>query len=114
MTAPTTSSAPFVTTLRSRPGTIDLGVAGANAITIRVEIPEVWDVVRIRVSPGATVRSVKDAAVAALQPDAEHLDDYTVKFRGWEIVDQDASLADAGVLDGSILLVHYCRKRPVR
>ena len=112
MSAPVKTN--FVNGLRSRPGTIDLAVAGTHAITIRVEIPEVWDVVRIRVSPGAAVREVKQAAIAALQPDAQHVEDYIVKLRGWEILDEDATLTDAGLVDGSILLIHYRRKRPVR
>ena len=41
-------------TLRSRGSTIQLAPAGASAITIRVEMPEVWDVVRIAVAPDAS------------------------------------------------------------
>ncbi|MHB1073813.1 MAG: hypothetical protein ACYC3Q_13535 [Gemmatimonadaceae bacterium] len=116
MSAPATPvpGTAFVNALRARPGTIDLALAGTHAITIRVEMPEVWDVVRIRASPGATVREVRAAAVAALQPDAEHVDDYVVKFRGWEVTHLDETLAEVGIREGSTLLVHYCRKRPVR
>lgn len=112
MTAPAKTN--FVNGLRSRPGTIELAPAGTHAITVRVEIPEVWDVVRLRVSPGATVREVKREAIAALQPDAQHVEDYIAKLRGWEVLNEDATLTEAGLVDGSILLVHYRRKRPVR
>jgi len=37
-----------------------------------------------------------------------------LKLRGWEILDENASLAEAGVVDGSILLMTYRRRRPVR
>jgi hypothetical protein len=120
MTAPASlqpvasSQGAFVNQLRARPGTIDLAVAGTHAITIRVEMPEVWDVVRIRVSPGATVREVRQAAVEALQPGAEYMDDFVVKFRGWEVLHLDETLAEVGIGEGAILLVHYVRKRPVR
>ncbi|MGH7617395.1 MAG: hypothetical protein ACREPM_09225 [Gemmatimonadaceae bacterium] len=109
-------SAPFVTTLRSRRSTIELAPAGAQSITIRVEMPEVWDVVRVVVSPTQPVLAVKLAALEALYPETtgELHADFVVKLRGWEILDEAASLADAGVIDGSILLVTFRRRRPVR
>jgi len=107
-------SAPFVTTLRSRRSTIHLAEEGANAITIRVEMPEVWDVVAIVVSPTERVIAVKVRALEALFPEAEHHEDFVVKLRGWEILDEATSLADAGVIDGSILLLTHRRRRPVR
>ena len=52
----------------------------------------------------------------ALYPEAtgELHADFVVKLRGWEILDEGASLADAGVIDGSILLLTFRRRRPVR
>jgi hypothetical protein len=109
-------SAPFVTTLRSRRTTIQLARDGEGAITIRVEMPELWDVVRIVVAPTQPVLAVKLAALEALYPEAtgELHADFVVKLRGWEILDEAASLADAGVIDGSILLLTFRRRRPVR
>jgi hypothetical protein len=107
-------SVPFVTTLRSRPSTIHLAEEGADAITIRVEMPEVWDVVAIVVPPTEPVVVVKVRALQALFPEAEHHEDFVLKLRGWEILDEAASLADAGVIDGSILLMTHRRRRPVR
>jgi hypothetical protein len=109
-------SAPFVTTLRSRRATIQLAPGGEDRITIRVEMPDVWDVVRIAVSPTQPVLAVKLAALEALYPEAagELHADFVVKLRGWEILDEGASLADAGVIDGSILLLTFRRRRPVR
>jgi hypothetical protein len=105
---------PFVTNLRSRPSTIQLAPQGVDAITIRVEMPEVWDVVAIVVAPTEPVVTVKVAALEALYPEAQLHTDFIVKLRGWEILDEAASLADAGVIDGSILLMTYRRRRPVR
>jgi hypothetical protein len=107
-------SAPFVTSLRSRKSTIHLAEEGVNAITIRVEMPEVWDVVAIVVAPSELVVAVKVRALQALFPEAEHHEDFVVKLRGWEILDEAASLAEAGVIDGSILLLTHRRRRPVR
>ena len=106
-------SAPFVTTLRARRSTIRIAPEGAQTITIRVEMPEVWDVVRIVASPAQPVIEAKTAALDSLRPETAP-DEMVVKFQGWEILDEMASLADAGVADGSILLVMFRRRRPVR
>ncbi len=106
-------SAPFVTTLRARGSTIRLTSEGGQEITIRVEMPEVWDVVRIVAAPAQPVIDVKTAALTALFPDAA-AEEMVVKLRGWEILDEMASLADSGVDDGSILVMMFRRRRPVR
>jgi len=105
---------PFVTQLRSRRSTIRLAAEGTAAITIRVEMPEVWDVVALTVSPDEPVVNVKKHALEALFPEAQLHSDFVVKLRGWEILDENASLADAGAIDGSILLLTHRRRRAVR
>lgn len=107
-------SAPFVTGLRARQGTIRLAPEGVPTITIRVEMPEVWDVVRIACEPTQSVLAVKVAALEALFPEAEMHEDFVLKLRGWEILDESAPLGEAGVVDGSILLLTHRRRRPVR
>jgi hypothetical protein len=107
-------TAPFVTGLRSRASTIRLSPEGVDVITIRVEMPEVWDVVRIAVAPSEPVLAVKIRALSALFPEAQLHEDFVLKLRGWEILDEAASLDDAGVIDGSILLLTHRRRRPVR
>jgi hypothetical protein len=107
-------SSPFVTQLRSRPSTIHLAPEGVDAITIRVQMPEVWDVIAIVVAPTEPVLAVKVRALEALFPEAQLHQDFVLKLRGWEILDEAASLADAGVIDGSILLLTHRRRRPVR
>jgi hypothetical protein len=107
-------SAPFVTGLRSRASTIRLSPDGVDMVTIRVEMPEVWDVVRIAVALSEPVLTVKVRALAALFPEAQMHEDFVVKLRGWEILDEVTSLADAGVIDGSILLLTHRRRRAVR
>ena len=107
-------STPFVTTLRSRKSVIRLAPESADAITIRVEMPEVWDVVAIVVAPTEPVIAVKVRALEALFPEAEMHQDFVLKLRGWEILDESAPLGEAGVIDGSILLLTHRRRRPVR
>ena len=107
-------SAPFVTQLRSGPRAIVVGASGATPITIRVEIPEIWDTVAVKTSGEESVVDVKRAALAALMPEVEDHREFMFKLKGWEILDERASLASAGVVDGSILLLTYRRRRAVR
>lgn len=107
-------SAPFVVQLRSRPGAVRLDTGSGPAITVRVQVPEVWDTVRVVAPADVSVETVKQRALEALVPDAPHAVDYVTKFRGVEILDEGVSLADAGVGDGAILLVTHRRRRPVR
>jgi hypothetical protein len=105
---------PFVTQLRARTSTITLATPGAEAITIRVEMPEVWDVVRITTLPGEPVIVIKQRALEALAPESRHHENFVIKLRGWEILDEAAPLRGVGVVDGSILLLTHRRRRPVR
>jgi len=107
-------AAPLVTQLRSQPGVLRVGAAGEPAITERVQMPEVWDVIRVEVPPGEPVLSVKVRALQALYPEAAYHDEFVMKLHGWEVLDENASLADAGVVDGSIFLLTHRRRRPVR
>lgn len=108
-------SATFANSLRARPGVISIGEpAAANTLSFRVEIPEVWDVVRIDAQQLESVRTAKVYALNALIPDALFPDEFSVKLNGCEIFDESVSLARAGVLDGSTLLVARRRRRPVK
>ena len=107
-------SAPFVTQLRARPGVVRLGADGQPRITVRVQMPEVWDLVRVETPASESVRSVKAEALAVLQPQGGQPEDFVVKLNGYEVLDETASLADAGAKDGSTFLLTYRRRRPVR
>ena len=105
---------PFVAQLRARGQTIELASPEGPAITVRVEMPEVWDVVRVHASPDERAITLKRRALEALFPGAElHDEDYVLKLNGWEVLDESASLAAAGAVDGSIFLVTNRRRRPV-
>ena len=109
------SRGPFTATLRSRPGVeIRLGAPTDQVISVRVQVPEVWDVVRIEAPPSEPVLSVKVRALEALYPAAEFHEDFVVKLNGFEVLDENASIAEAGAVDGSIFLVTHKRRRPVR
>ncbi len=108
-------SAPFVTQLRARGDTLQLAPAGTPAITVRIEMPEVWDTVRAVVSPSESVRALKLPALEALYPNGnESADQFVMKLRGFEVLDENAPLASIGATDGSIFLLTHRRRRPVR
>jgi hypothetical protein len=107
------SAVPFVAQLRARPGTIRLGTPGAPVITVRVQVPEASDTVRIDAPPDTAVLTLKQRALEALvaTPDAP---EWVVKLHGFEVLDESASLATAGAVNGSTFLVTSRRRRPVR
>ena len=107
-------SSPFVNQLRTRGGVIDLASPGGPAITVRVEMPEVWDVVRVRTSPDERILLVKLRALAALNPGSEPHEEYVLKLHGWEVLDEAATVAATGAVDGSIYVMTHRRRRAVR
>jgi hypothetical protein len=107
-------SAPFVNQLRTRGDVIVMAAAGAPAITVRVEMPEVWDTVRVAVSPEESAIRLKLRALEALAPTGEAPDEFVMKLRGFEVLDESATLAALGAVDGSIFLLTHRRRRPVR
>ena len=108
------STPPFVATLRARPETIQLAAAGAPSITIRAQLSEAWDAVRINASANDSVESVKIAALEMLDPSAESHANYLITNRGVKIFDERQSLAAAGVVNGATLLIELRHRRPVR
>jgi hypothetical protein len=108
------TNSPFVASLRARPETIQLGDPSASRITIRVEMPEVWDTVRI-VAPGdEPVAVIKDRALEALYPNGAPDGEFVLKLNGYEVLDENASITQAGAINGSTFLLTFRRRRPVR
>jgi hypothetical protein len=107
--------APFTSQLRARPDALRLGAEDAAVRwTVRVQVPEVWDVVKISVPPDEPVGSVKARALEALYPDAGGPDAFVLKLHGIEVLDEGATVAATGASDGSIFLLTHRRRRPVR
>lgn len=108
------TSAPFVTDLRTNGDLIRLGSGDEPVLHIRVQVAELWDSVRIDAPASERVISAKRAALESLYPGGVNPEEYVVRLRGFEILDENASLVAAGVQDGSILLLVYRRRQPVR
>ncbi len=105
---------PFVVQLRARGKALQIAPVGARALTVRVEMPEVWDTVKAIVSPDEPVVGLKVRALEALYPMNEFHEEFVLKLSGWEVLDENATLAAAGAVDGSIFLLTHRRRRPVR
>ncbi|GAC1690287.1 MAG: hypothetical protein NVS9B3_08860 [Gemmatimonadaceae bacterium] len=108
------SEGAFASTLRARAEIIRIARADVPVITVRVEMPEVWDTVRIAAEPTQSITAVKISALAALYPVEEPPDAFVVKLNGYEVLDEGETLTAAGARNGSVFLVTYRRRRPVR
>jgi hypothetical protein len=106
-------TAPFLAGLRTRPGVIQIAGTGP-VLSLRVEMPEVWDALRVEAPASAPVLSVKLRALETLYPGGGPQDAFVMKLRGFEILDENASVMEAGAIDGSIFLLTHRRRRPVR
>lgn len=106
-------TAPFVTALRAPKQPLIVGEKTDNMLRIRAQVLEAWDATRIDASPSETVRAVKLRALEELYPEAAAADEFVVKLHGFEVLNENVSLAEAGVKNGSILLIADRRRRPV-
>lgn len=104
---------PLSTRLRVRPEAVVLEGSGAPRTVFRVQSLDGWDAVRVEAPAETSVRAVKVAALAALEPGAA-VDLYVVKHKGHEVTDEAQAIEAVGVRDGSILSVASRRRRPVR
>lgn len=100
--------------LRARPGVLLLGDVVDNAITVRVQMTELWDALAVRCAPDTSVRALKEAALDAFMPVHQPTSDFVMKLRGFEVLDEAAPIVVAGARDGSTFLLSYRFRRPVR
>ena len=105
-------STSFVASLRTNRAPINIS-DGAGTITLRVEASDIWETVRVVARPDTSVAELKKRVVAELFP-SDYLADFVLTLKGWEVLDETASLSAAGVVEGSILLLAYRRRRAVR
>jgi hypothetical protein len=103
---------PFVTSLRARPGTLVLGQA--PRLTLRVEMPEVWDAVRVQAPATERISAIKETALEALYPNGASYGDFVIKLNGYEVLDESVPLSQTDAIDGSTFLLTFRRRRPVR
>jgi hypothetical protein len=98
--------------LRARPGVLALGDTAADAITVRVQMTELWDTLAVRCAPDTSVLALKQAALDTFMPMHQPTADFVMKLRGFEVLDEAAPLTAAGARDGSTFLLSYRSRRP--
>ena len=107
-------TAPFVTEFRTSDEVVKVGGTDGDTLHLRVQAAELWDALRVDASPATTIETVKKAALGRFFPGGEPITDFVVKLRGYEILDESATLAAAGAKDGSTLLLLRRWRRPVK
>jgi len=76
-------------------------------------VEDAWDQVVLQAPPTSSLAELKQRALAMTHT-AGSPDGYLLKFRGAELFDESRSLAQAGVVPNSALIVVPRHRRPVR
>jgi hypothetical protein len=76
-------------------------------------VEDAWDQVRLELPEQTPVAEVKRQALAMTHTAGDPAA-YMVKYRGAELLDEQRSLAEAGVVANAPLIVMARRRRPVR
>lgn len=84
----------------------------AGGIPVRVTVLDTWDTVALDGAPDLRVGDLKRQALRAAGS-ARRPDGCQVKYRG-AVLEDDLSLAAAGVVPHAALIVLSTRRRPVR
>ena len=100
--------------LRSRPGLLALGPNDPSAITVRVQMPELWDTLAVKCSGDTSVFALKQAALEAFGQRRDPAVEYVLKLRGFEVLNENVPVTVAGAREGSTFLLTYRYRRPVR
>jgi len=108
------SSTAFVSSLRSRPGIVRVAGEGADRLSLRVELPEQWDTIAFEVPAGLSALELKREALGQFGLPHAMPADFVLKLRGFEVLDEGASLAAGGAANGSTYLLTHRQRRPVR
>ena len=84
-----------------------------SALPVRVMVQDAWDQVALDLPAATPVAEIKRRALELTHTRGDP-DDYLVKFRGAEVLDESRSLAEAGVVSNAALIVLPRRRQPVR
>jgi hypothetical protein len=78
-----------------------------------VTVQDAWDEVPLDLPSATSLAELKRAALDATRVMRDP-DEYVLKFRGFELLDESRSLADAGLVPNGAVIVLPRRRRPVR
>lgn len=106
--------AAFTNTLRAGTRVLRLGADGEARLAFRVQLQDAWETVGVEAPADTPVRVVKERVMALVLPATEEPEEFMVKLGGWEVLDENQSIASCGATNGSTFLVSGRRRRPVR
>lgn len=85
----------------------------ATGLTVRVSVPDVWDIVEVAAAPQWSVRRLKRTALTLATGRTLDPDRYVVKYRGALVLDESETLEALNVADRASLIVLRSRRQPV-
>lgn len=85
----------------------------SGTLRVRVTVQDAWDEVPVDLPPAAPLSELKRAALEATKVRRDP-DEYVLKFRGFELLDESRSLAEAGLVPNGAVIVLPRRRRPVK
>ena len=88
--------------------------AVGERFAVRVMVTDVWDQVFLAVDPSTTVAALKRQALEQALKRRFAADDYVVKFRGAQVLDEAVTLGSLGARANSPFIVLPARRRAVR
>lgn len=80
---------------------------------IRVWVTDVWDNIRLAVTPDTKVSDMKVAGLREASGAIPDVSEYEVKFRGALILDESRTMQDLGVPNDAPFIILPARRRPV-
>jgi len=86
----------------------------AEGLTIKVWVPDVWDVVALNAGSDWSIAQMKEEALRAATGRKFDPSRYEVKLRGARVLDETLTLADLEAREGTPFIVLPARRRPVR
>jgi hypothetical protein len=83
------------------------------SLPIRIMVEDAWDQVNLDLPSQTPIAEAKRRALVMTHTDGDPAG-YMVKYRGAQLLDEQRTLAEAGVVSNAPLIVMARRRRPVR
>jgi hypothetical protein len=84
-----------------------------DPLAVRVKVEDAWDEVFLELPDGTPLSELKRQALEMTHITGNP-SEYLIKYRGAAVSDESRSLAQAGVVPNSALIILAKRRRPVR
>lgn len=84
-----------------------------GAMAVRVKVEDTWDEVFLQLPDGTPLSELKRQALE-LTHVSRNPAEYLIKFRGAAVSDESRTLAQAGLVPNSAVIILAKRRRPIR